>query len=222
MPYDKGDFTQQGINGDVSAVVRLNEKRVMKVVLSSDDESDNCDISGAVYDLLNGTSYSVGSAPSGTIEITANGTGIDVAQYRYADVSVSGGVGFPKTTFTIHNADENILTLNTVGQVMNYAVNAEDIGENSSYIIYDFINNRWTSSISIPANGSKSFDLYYASPDAENFAFGVGIAGIDITKWSSITTNNMSAVENEGVVIAYRVTDTTVSSSIEFTFEIER
>jgi len=91
MPYNKGDFTQQGINGDVSALVRLNEKRVMKVVLSSDDESDNCDISGAVYDLLNGTSYSVGSAPSGTIEITANGTGIDVSQYALADVNVSGG-----------------------------------------------------------------------------------------------------------------------------------
>ena len=61
MPYNKGDFTQQGINGDVSALVRLNEKRVMKVVLSSDDESDNCDISGKVYDLLNGTSYDIGS-----------------------------------------------------------------------------------------------------------------------------------------------------------------
>lgn len=65
MPYDKGDFTQQGINGDVSALVRLNEKRVMKVVLSSDDESDNCDISGKVYDLLNGTSYDIGSGGGG-------------------------------------------------------------------------------------------------------------------------------------------------------------
>ena len=65
MPYNKGDFTQQGINGDVSALVRLNEKRVMKVVLSSDDESDNCDISGKVYDLLNGTSYDIGSGGGG-------------------------------------------------------------------------------------------------------------------------------------------------------------
>lgn len=65
MPYDKGDFTQQGINGDVSALVRLNEKRIMKVVLSSDDESDNCDISGKVYDLLNGASYDIGSGGGG-------------------------------------------------------------------------------------------------------------------------------------------------------------
>ena len=65
MPYNKGDFTQQGVNGDVSALIRLNEKRVMKVVLSSDDESDNCDISGKVYDLLNGTSYDIGSGGGG-------------------------------------------------------------------------------------------------------------------------------------------------------------
>ena len=32
-----------------------------------------------------------GTTPTGTITITENGEGIDVAQYRYADVSVSGG-----------------------------------------------------------------------------------------------------------------------------------
>ena len=95
MPYDKGDFTQQGINGDVSALVRLNEKRVMKVVLSSDDESDNCDISGKVYDLLNGTSYDIGSGGGGggdftTATLTYTGTpngdyvplAIDVPDYN--------------------------------------------------------------------------------------------------------------------------------------------
>lgn len=97
MPYDKGDFTQQGINGDVSALVRLNEKRVMKVVLSSDDESDNCDISGAVYDMLNGESYSVGSEPTGTITITSNGTGIDVSQYALADINVSNLLSLVQT-----------------------------------------------------------------------------------------------------------------------------
>lgn len=93
MPYDKGDFTQQGINGDVSALVRLNDKRVVKMVLSSDDESSNVDVTGTVYDYLNGETYPLGgSTPTGTITITENGEGIDVAQYRYADVSVSGGI----------------------------------------------------------------------------------------------------------------------------------
>ena len=87
MPYNKGDFTQQGVNGDVSALVRLNEKRVMKVVLSSDDESDNCDISGKVYDLLNGADYNIGSEASGNIDINTNGVH-DVSAYTTATVQV--------------------------------------------------------------------------------------------------------------------------------------
>ena len=92
MPYNKGDFTQQGINGDVSALVRLNEKRVMKVVLSSDDESDNCDISGKVYDLLNGTSYDIGSGGGGGGDLTTaqvtitNNKNVEIASTELASV----------------------------------------------------------------------------------------------------------------------------------------
>lgn len=92
MPFNKGDFTQQGVNGDVSALVRLNEKRVVKLTLSSDDNDSSVTISGTVYDDLNDVTSSIASAPSGTIEITANGTGIDVSQYAQADVNVSGGL----------------------------------------------------------------------------------------------------------------------------------
>lgn len=102
MPYNKGDFTQQGINGDVSALVRLNDKRVVKMVLSSDDESSNVDVTGTVYDYLNGETYPLGgSTPTGTITITENGTGIDVAQYALADVNVSGGSGIPTCEITV-------------------------------------------------------------------------------------------------------------------------
>ena len=101
MPFDKGDFTQQGVAGDVSALVRLNEKRVMKVVLSSDDESDNCDISGAVYDLLNEEVYPIGAGVSGNIEITENGENINVAPYATATVNVAGGGGEQTETFTL-------------------------------------------------------------------------------------------------------------------------
>ena len=57
MPYNKGDFTQQGVAGDVSALVRLNEKRVIKVVLSSDDESSSVTIAGTIFDVLNNETY---------------------------------------------------------------------------------------------------------------------------------------------------------------------
>ena len=42
-------------------------------------------------------------APSGTIEITENSEGIDVAQYAYADVNVSGGGG----SYNIYCIDSN-------------------------------------------------------------------------------------------------------------------
>ena len=128
MPYDKGDFTQQGINGDVSALVRLNEKRVMKVVLSSDDESDNCDISGAVYDLLNDNVYPIGAGVSGNIEITENGENINVAPYATATVNVSGGGGLtgPLCVLTIHNTN----TIPIEGEGPRYGLRSVDVYDN--------------------------------------------------------------------------------------------
>ena len=125
MPFNKGDFTQQGIDGDVSALVRLNEKRVMKVVLSSDDDTDNCDISGKVFDLLNGTSYDIGSTnPTGNIEITENGTGIDVSQYATASVAVPN----PSTgKINITTLDEVNVTDYAAAQVVDRNLTAENI-----------------------------------------------------------------------------------------------
>lgn len=39
--------------------------------------------------------------PTGTIEITENGEGINVSEYAYADVNVSGGGGFDVPTFAL-------------------------------------------------------------------------------------------------------------------------
>lgn len=53
-----------------------------------------------------------GSTPTGTIEITENGEGIDVSSYAYADVNVSGGSSDFSTatvTFNIGNGNVNVL-----------------------------------------------------------------------------------------------------------------
>lgn len=68
MPFNKGDFTQQGVAGDVTALVRLNNKRIVKMVLSSDDESSNVDVAGTVYDDLNGETYPLVVPPTPTGE----------------------------------------------------------------------------------------------------------------------------------------------------------
>ena len=110
MPYNKGDFTQQGINGDVSALVRLNEKRVMKVVLSSDDESDNCDISGKVYDLLNGTSYDIGAGGGGgeipTLTITLK-PAPDASVAELGAIASFNGTTYVKVPYSSISTDTN-------------------------------------------------------------------------------------------------------------------
>ena len=57
--------------------------------LAGSDQECAQTIEGAVR--LLGSHIGGGSTPTGTIEITENGENIDVAQYAYADVNVSGG-----------------------------------------------------------------------------------------------------------------------------------
>lgn len=94
MPdFNKGDFTQQGVAGHVNANLRLNEKRLVSLDLTSNEEAEGCTITGTVKDLLNDKVYGIGSGVSGNIEITENGENINVAPYATATVNVSGGGG---------------------------------------------------------------------------------------------------------------------------------
>ena len=64
MPdFNKGDFTQQGVNGHVNATVRLNEKRLVKIDLTSNEEDEGCTISGSITDLLNNIVYPLETPP---------------------------------------------------------------------------------------------------------------------------------------------------------------
>lgn len=110
MPdFKKGDFTQQGVNGHVNATVRLNEKRLVSIDLTSNEEAEGCTIAGNVTDLLNDKVYAIGSGVSGNIEITENGENINVAPYATATVNVSGGGGdnLIKCVVTLKNESGN-------------------------------------------------------------------------------------------------------------------
>ena len=102
MPFNKGDFTQQGVAGHVNANLRLNEKRLVNIDMTSNEEAEGCTITGTVKDLLNDKVYAVGSGVSGNIEITENGENINVAPYATATVNVSGGGGLSVYTCTVH------------------------------------------------------------------------------------------------------------------------
>ena len=73
MPdFNKGDFTQQGVNGHVNATVRLNEKRLVSIDMTSDEEAEGCTITGTVKDLLNDKVYGIGSGGGGGETATVN------------------------------------------------------------------------------------------------------------------------------------------------------
>lgn len=78
--YNKGDFTEQGINGTVNALVRLNNKRILdlSVATAGNDEAiSNLDIN--IHDDANGLSYNItGPIKKGTNTLgTAFSTLID-------------------------------------------------------------------------------------------------------------------------------------------------
>ena len=82
---------------------------VLADVLAEQDVSVPQTDAGAILALAQYASGMV--KPEGTIEITENGEGIDVAQYATADVSVSGGGGGDLTTaeVTIVNSTADTL-----------------------------------------------------------------------------------------------------------------
>lgn len=117
--FNKGDFTQQGVDGHVNAKLRLNAKRYVDIDLTSNEEASGCTISGHVYDSLNDITYPIGSAPSGNIEITENtaeGSPLNIAQYATATVNVAGGGGdtFPHCKAHAVNNNESELVVNGV------------------------------------------------------------------------------------------------------------
>lgn len=101
MPdFNKGDFTQQGVNGHVNATVRLNEKRLINIDLTSNEEAEGCTISGQITDLLNNTTYSLAGGPSGpdfvipeqTVSTPASGyvavEGVDLGDLQLNDLVI--------------------------------------------------------------------------------------------------------------------------------------
>ena len=124
MPFNKGDFTQQGVAGHVNANLRLNEKRLVNIDLTSNEEAAGCTITGTVKDLLNDKVYGIGAGVSGNIEITENGENINVAPYATATVNVAGGGSNVKTLD---------LTVNATGTTPTGPLKGPIIDENGLY-----------------------------------------------------------------------------------------
>lgn len=219
MPdFNKGDFTQQGVAGHVNANLRLNEKRLVNIDLTSNEEAEGCTITGTVKDLLNDKVYGIGSGVSGNIEITENGENINVAPYATATVNVSGDT-LLKTTLTLINETDNTVTpsMSLYGyRVIPHQFNSElsnklytnlDEGNQPYIIIHDEgVDNL---AMSIPAGATVSYDFYYLTVyDSVNIGFMPPTG-------SNPTATNMTYIADPGI---WAVTDAEENSSLTLTF----
>lgn len=191
MPFNKGDFTQQGVNGHVNATVRLNEKRLVNIDLTSNEEAEGCTIAGTVTDLLNDKVYSIGSGVSGNIEITENGENINVAPYATATVNVAGG-GMPYCA-------------------INYQASSMFLGrslilrsdEPNGYIV--------TSSL----NTNETYNALYQLLDTNTYGIVIPTITDNLEVIDMVNCTLEYDVDEEVYIIA--ITDPTVNSSINIT-----
>lgn len=97
MPYNKGDFTQQGVAGYVNGGLLLNNKRDVTAHISTDEESagiDNVDIK--IKDRLNDIEYHItGENLTEGENVIGGGGGVDnpVLTVNVVTTGVSGDIG---------------------------------------------------------------------------------------------------------------------------------
>ena len=213
MPdFNKGDFTQQGVAGHVNANIRLNEKRLVNIDLTSNEAAEGCTITGTVKDLLNDKVYGIGSGVSGNIEITENGENINVAPYATATVNVSGGGGSDllHTTVTIVNNRSSAYVPDAT--LIGYAVQLSELDDTNEPVLYSDSHMVDLSdlSLSVPRNSSLTFNAYYLN--SQTTEYSGGIMGVD----STATATNMIYVAEPG---GWGITDITLNSSLTYVIE---
>lgn len=210
--FNKGDFTQQGVDGHVRATLRLNEKRYVELDLTTNENARGCTISGNVHDRLNNLDYPIGAAPSGNIAITENtteGEPLDVSQYATATVNVAGGGDSPvpmceitvtntsQTDFRVANQNRTIVIHDNI-VVDNEVFSGESVVVYSPYVSMGGFNlvayftnitkpteQEALRLITNPVNVlavAQPFD-----PTAPDSSWIVAVSVIDITKPSSFT-----------------------------------
>ncbi len=213
MPFNKGDFTQQGVAGHVNANLRLNEKRLVNIDMTSNEDAEGCTIAGTVTDLLNDKVYPIGSGVSGNIEITENGENINVAPFATATVNVAGDM--LKTTLTIVNNTDYLVTELPISMRLDYVLLQNNIIyvpiNDEGAILLDVSN---LPAIELHSNETMTFVLYYCAALGSSPSTGVKFASADTYAVSNVVNFTYNS-DND----AYLVTDNTIDSSLTVTLE---
>lgn len=162
-----------------SAIDALND------ALAGSDQKAATTIEGAVRLLGEHIGSGGGVAPSGTISITENGEGIDVAQYAYADVNVSGGGGtsthkvyviLPETPETRPNVNVYKQTVSGYDETVSTAQEVLELqGEGETITFY---------ASTFEAADGWNYEIYYLSDIQDYF-----VSGIEYTNISPYSEN---------------------------------
>lgn len=108
MPYDKGDFTQQGIDGKVSGGLLLNNKRDVDVLVSTNEEDSTLDlVAVTIEDHLNDLKYAFWgeNLEAGEVYEIGAGGGGDYGDLRWV-------IPIQECTLTGLETEPNIATVN--------------------------------------------------------------------------------------------------------------
>ena len=231
MPdYNKGDFTQQGIDGFVEGGLHLNEKRCLTAKISTDEDSAGLDsVEINIHDHLNDLDYTItgenlvvgentiggGGGHLSTVEFEENGTyyPFDYEAYGFGEVTVnvSGGGGggdveLLYTTINIINNDEVSKTI--TGSLANYGIVTDEKYFFTTADAQEELN-MTSLNETVAANSTKTLTFYYVPYSMENIAFAVIIA-----KGDNDTADNMVWTNN-----AWVVSDTAANSTLNIVLD---
>lgn len=177
MPFNKGDFTQQGVAGHVNANIRLNEKRLVNIDLTSNEEAEGCTIAGTVTDLLNDKVYNIGSGGGGggtdvktmpitIINNTTNNVFLEVPSLIDSGYLV-GGIEIPANDTATVNAniyygesDELYFVLLNGATLSAQDAEYDEVNSTASYATLDFDGAYCEIDLTSPPNPDAAATIY--------------------------------------------------------------
>ena len=220
MPYDKGDFTQQGIDGKVAGGLLLNNKRDVDILVSSDeDDSTLAGVAVTIEDHLNdlkyaffgtdleaGEVYEIGAGGGGSpVRVCkANITNESTTDDLYVDYSADGItlgshlMGPEGSTGTLMPYVPTANAMNSAGDYKTIGLIAEKNG--GTGVIY-FINSGWNTKVG----------------DDWIWHTGLFCTSKSDTNMSIEIVSNVTEVDTDEYSYDYVLTDDTIDGEINMT-----
>ena len=155
-------------------------------------------------------SLTPGITPTGTISINQNGTGIDVAQYAYANVSVSGG---SPNLEDLTNIDPTESSQTITADTGYDGLNSVQINAISSTYVGSGIDRNDSTDLSVSGATVTAPAGYYASSASKSVSSGSATAPVSISgTGASVSTGSNTLTLSKTISVTPSVTAGYISS----------